>query len=173
MRQVRIKMSKRGFIAFVLLFIQAHTVSLNAAAQPGDGRGTAVNEAVSRKFKTTFVSLSPGHAIASSFFIFTGQDTFEIETPGEDYRERSGSYRRDNLLFEAGFKATILKENKQYLYAFSAKGILLFGSYIAGMVVVEEAIKETKQNQKVTFLFTGTAHESSPAAEEKESLFPF
>jgi len=156
-----------------MLFLQAHTISLSAVAEPGDSRGTTVNGVASKKFKANFVSLSSGHAIASSLFIFTGQDTFEIKTPGEDYRETSGGYTRNNILFDASFKASILKQKKHYLYTFSAKGIFLLESYIAGVVVLEESIKETKQNQKVTFIFTGTSDGNSSSGEEKESFFPF
>ena len=161
------------FIALLMVFLQAHTISLSGAAGPGDSKGTTVNGVASKKFKTNFVSLSPGHAVASSLFIFTGQDTFEIRTPGEDYRETAGGYAKKNILFDASFKATILKQKKHYLYTFSAKGIFILESYIAGMVVLEESIKETKQNQKVTFIFAGTSDGDSPAVEEKESFFPF
>jgi hypothetical protein len=166
-------MFMKAFIVFLLLFLQVYTISLSAAAEPGDGQGTTVNGAASKKFKTTFVSLSPGHAIASSFFIFTDQDRFEIKTPGEDYQQTSGGYTRNNIVFEASFKATVLKQKKHYLYVFSAKGIFLLGDYIAGMVVLQESIQETMQNQKVTFLFTGTSEEVSAAGEEKKNIFPF
>lgn len=162
----------KGFAVFLLLLLHAITISSSAAAGLEDRQSAAVNETASKEFKTTFVSLSPGHAIASSSFIFSGKDSFEIKTPGEDYREASGGYTGNSIFFDARFEADILKQNKHYRYAFSAKGIFL-GDYIAGTVVLEESIKETKQNQKVTFVFTGTSRQTSPTDKKRESFFPF
>lgn len=158
----------KGVALFLLLIV--HTGAI-AAGQPASQEGSLGTPPNTRTFSTGFVSLSPGHTISTSLFIFSEENTFEIKIPGVDYQEPSGAYTRDGLMFVAEFSATVLKQKKHYRYTFSAKGISLFENYIGGIMVLEESIKETGQRQAVKFVFWGTAEDAG--TEENKSLFPF
>ncbi|MCK5009652.1 MAG: hypothetical protein KAS98_04145, partial [Deltaproteobacteria bacterium] len=62
---------------------------------------------------------------------------------------------------------------KHYCYEFNISGISLLDSYIAGMLVLNESIKETRQEQELTFLFIGMPEENNTSDNGKKSLFPF
>ena len=91
----------------------------------------------------------------------------------KDFQKGEGSYTRENLLFNACFEATILKQKKHYLYTFAFKGISLFQNYIAGVLVLNEAIRETGQSQEVRFLFLGSPEMDVAPEEKGKGLFPF
>jgi len=162
----------RGVPLFLLLLIlHAGAIASGQADPQGNGRNAAADAAAPRAFSTSFASLSPGHTISSSLFIFSDGNSFEIKIPGVDYLEPSGSYTKSGLLFKADFSAAVRKQGKHYRYTFSAKGILLFDSYIAGTMVLAELINETGQQQKVTFVFWGTSE--AAGTDEEKNLFPF
>jgi hypothetical protein len=155
-----------------MLLLHAGAFAAGPAADPKEsGRGAAADAAAPLTFSTSFVSLSPGHTIATSLFIFGDAKAFEIQIPGVECREPSGSYTRNGLMFMADFSATVLQQKKHYRYAFSAKGILLFDRSIAGTMTLDELISETGQEQKVTFVFWGTSKAAD--SEEKKTPFPF
>ena len=164
----------RGVPLFLLLLI-VHTGSIaSGQADPkGSGRSAAADVTAPLTFSTGFVGLSSGHTIAASNFVFSDGNTFEIKIPGVDWLEPSGSYTytQSGLTFKADFSAAVRKGGKHYRYTFSAKGIRLFDSYIAGILVLEEWINETGQHQRVTFVFWGTSEEAGTG--EEKNLFPF
>ena len=96
-----------------------------------------------------------------------------MDIPGETLLKTKGIYTKNNLQFKATFQGMIIKQNKHYNYEFSISGISLFDSYIAGMLILNESIKETRQNQEVTFLFIGMPDENNTSDNEKGGLFPF
>ena len=163
----------RGVPLFLMLLIlHTGTMAAGPAADPKEhGRSVAADGAAPRTFSTSFLSLSPGHAISSSLFIFGDGNSFEIQIPGVDCFEPSGSYTQSGLTFKADFSAAVRKGGKHYRYTFSAKGIWLFDSYIGGIMELDEWINETGQQQKVTFVFWGTSE--AAGSEEKKNLFPF
>lgn len=161
----------RLLLSLLMLLLHAGAVASGQADPKEQGRSAAEDAPAPRTFSTSFVCLSPGHTIASSDFVFSGGSAFEIKIPGVEYREPSGTYTRNGLMFAADFSATVLKQKKHYRYTFSAKGISLFESYIAGTMVLDELINETGQQQKVTFVFWGTSE--AAGSEENKSPFPF
>ncbi len=162
----------RGVPLFLMLLI-LHTgaVASGQANLKGSSPVAAAGAAVPRTFSTSLVSLSPGHTIAASLFIFRTGNAFEIKIPGVNCLEPSGSYMQSGITFKADFSATVGKQGKHYRYTFSAKGIWLFDSYIGGIMELDEWINETGQQQKVTFVFWGTSE--AAGSEEKKDLFPF
>jgi hypothetical protein len=96
-----------------------------------------------------------------------------MQTPGEDFLKTEGSYTKENLQFNALFEATLLKQKKHYRYTFTLKGISLFENYIAGVLVLNESIRETGQSQEVRFLFLGTPEADAAPEEKEKGLFPF
>lgn len=96
-----------------------------------------------------------------------------MEIPDETFLKTKGDYTKNNLQFKANFKGTIIKQNKHYCYTFNITGISLLDSYIAGMLILNESIKETHQDQKVTFLFIGMPEKDIDSDNKKRSLFPF
>jgi hypothetical protein len=162
----------RTLLCLFMLALQGGSPAAGPAADPkGSGPSAGTNAPAPLTFATSFVSLSPGHSISPSLFVFGDANTFEVQIPGVDCRESSGTYAKDGLMFAADFSATVLKQNKHYRYAFSAKGILLFDRYIAGTMALDELINETGQEQKVTFVFWGTSEAAD--SEEKKTPFPF
>lgn len=161
----------RLLLSLLMLLLHAGATASGQADPQGAGQGSEVVAAAPRTFSTSFVSLSPGHTIAASLFVFSDGSAFEIQIPGVEYREPSGTYTRNGLMFAADFSATVLKQKKHYRYTFSAKGISLFENYIAGIMVLEELINETGQCQTVRFVFWGTSE--AAGSEENKSLFPF
>lgn len=154
-----------------MLMLQVGAVASAQVDQKGNGRSAAAGTAAPLTFSTSFASLSPGHTIAESLFVFSEGNTFEIQIPGVECRETSGSYTRNGLMFSADFSAAVRKGKKHYHYSFSAKGISLFDNYIAGTMVLDERINETGQHQKVTFVFWGTSE--AAGTDEENNLFPF
>jgi hypothetical protein len=161
----------RILICLLMLLLHAGAVASGQADPKESSRSAAADAAAPLTFATSFVCLSPGHTIAASLFVFSGTNTFAIKIPGVDCRESSGTYTSNGLMFAADFSATVLKQRKHYRYTFSAKGLSLFHSYIAGTMVLDERINETGQQQKVTFVFWGTSE--AAGSEEKKNLFPF
>lgn len=158
----------RVLLCLFLLALQTGSIAAGPADPKGSGPGKAADPLT---FSTSFISLSPGHTIAASNFVFSDGNAFEIKIPGVDWLEPSGSYKQRGLTFEADFSAAVRKGGKHYRYAFSAKGIWLFDSYIAGTTELDEWFNETGQQQKVTFVFWGTSE--AAGSEEEKSLFPF
>ena len=158
----------RILLCVIMLALQSGSI---AAGPKGSGQDPAANEAVTRTFQTSFISLSPGHAIAASLLVFSGENTFEMQIPGVTYLDPSGACTKNGLFFKADFSATVRKQGKHYRYTFSAKGIWLFDRYIAGIMVLEERIEETGQQQKVTFVFWGASE--AAGSDEEKNLFPF
>jgi hypothetical protein len=162
----------RTLLCLFVLALQSGSPAAGPAADPkGSGPSAAADAAAARTFSTSFVSLSPGHTIAASLFVFSDGNAFEIKIPGVECREPSGSYTQSGLTFKADFSAAVRKQGKHYRYTFSAKGIWLFDSYIGGIMELDEWINETGQQQKVTFVFWGTSE--AAGSEEKKNLFPF
>ncbi len=162
----------RTLLCLLMLALQSGSLAAGPAADSKEsGRSAGTSAAVPLTFSTGFLSLSPGHSISSSLFIFSDGHAFEIQIPGVDFKESSGTYTRDGLMFAADFSATVMKQTKHYRYAFSAKGILLFDRSIAGTMTLDELINETGQEQKVSFVFWGTSE--AAGSEEKKTPFPF
>ena len=161
----------RILLSLLMLLLHAGATASGQADVKGSGRSAAADAAAARTFSTSFVSLSPGHTIAASLFVFSDGNAFEIQIPGVECREPSGSYTQSGLTFKADFSAAVRKGGKHYRYTFSAKGIRLFDSYIGGIMELEELINETAQQQKVSFVFWGTSEASS--SDEEKNLFPF
>lgn len=96
-----------------------------------------------------------------------------MDIPGERFLKTKGDYTKNNLQFKAVFQGTLIKQKKHYGYDFNISGISLLDSYIAGMLVLNESIKETRQEQEVRFLFIGIPEGNGPSDNGKRSLFPF
>jgi len=161
----------RILLSLLMLLLHAGAIASGQADVKGSGRSPETAAAAARTFSTSFVSLSPGHTIAASLFVFSDGNAFEIQIPGVECREPSGSYTQSGLTFKADFSAAVRKQGKHYRYTFSAKGIWLFDSSIGGIMELDEWINETGQQQKVTFVFWGTSE--AAGSEEKKNLFPF
>ena len=166
-----------SLIMLFIIFIPAHTLSMGLVPVPMDEpqetvKTTAVPSS-GKRFETSFISLARGHAIAPSFLTFGDGEQFEITTPGEDFLKPTGTFTKDNLLFNAHFEATLVKQEKHYQYTFTLKGISLLDNYIAGVLVLSESIRETDQIQEVRFLFLGTPEADAASEEEGKGLFPF
>ena len=168
-----------SLIMLFVIFIPAHTLSMGLVPVPMDEPQETVKTTATpssgKSFKTSFFSLTRGHAITPSLLTFGDGDRFDISTPGEDFLKASGTFTKDNLLFNAHFEATLVKQEKNYQYTFTLKGVSLLDNYIAGVLVLIEFIKETDQTQEVRFLFLGTPPEvdGAPEEEKKPGLFPF
>jgi len=161
----------RILLSLLMLLLHAGAIASSQADVKGSGPSAAADAAAARTFSTSFVSLSPGHTISPSLFVFSDANSFEIKIPGVECREPSGSYTQSGLTFKADFSAAVRKQGKHYRYTFSAKGIWLFDSYIGGIMELDEWINETGQQQKVTFVFWGTSE--AAGSEAKKNLFPF
>jgi len=161
----------RILLSLLMLLLHAGAIASSQADVKGSGPSAAADAAAARTFSTSFVSLSPGHTISPSLFVFGDANSFEIKIPGVECREPSGSYTQSGLTFKADFSAAVRKGGKHYRYTFSAKGIWLFDSSIGGIMELDEWINETGQQQKVTFVFWGTSE--AAGSEAKKNLFPF
>jgi hypothetical protein len=164
------------FIIALIVFMPTTTLSLGIIPASQEESGETVESAISsstKPFKTNFISFKRGHSIAPSFLTFGDEGQLEMQTPGEEFLKGKGSYTKNNLLFNAHFEATLVKQKKQYLYTFIFKGISLFENYIAGVLVLNESIRETGQTQEVTFLFLGTPETDAASEEERKGFFPF
>ena len=177
LNEVRLTMKVLSLIMLLIIFIPANTLSMGLAPVPRDEpRETVKTTAIpssGKQFKTSFFSLTRGHAIAPSFLTFGDGEQFEITTPGEDFLQPKGTFTKNNLLFNAHFEATLLKQKKHYQYTFSIKGISLLDNYIAGVLVLNESIEETDQKQEVSFLFLGMPEDAIVPEKNKRNLFPF
>jgi hypothetical protein len=163
---------RRTLLCLLMLALQSGSLAAGPAADSKESsRRAATSAPTPLTFTTSFISLSPGHSISPSLFVFGDANSFEIKIPGVDCRESSGTYEKDGLMFAADFSATVIKQDKHYRYAFSAKGILLFDRYIAGTMALDELINETGQEQKVSFVFWGTSEAAD--SEEQKTPFPF
>ena len=166
-----------SLIMLLIIFIPANTLSMGLAPVPRDEPRETVKTTATpssgKQFKTSFFSLTRRHAIAPSFLTFGDGEQFEIKTPGEDFLKATGTFTKDNLLFNARFEATLLKQEKHYQYTFTLQGISLLDNYIAGVLVLSEFIQETDQTQEVRFLFLGTPETDEPPEEDRKGLFPF
>ena len=158
----------RILLCVIMLALQSGSI---AAGPKGSGQDPVANAAVTRTFQTSFISLSPGHAIAASLLVFSGENTFEIQIPGVTYLDPSGACTKNGLFFKADFATSVLKQKKHFRYTFSAQGASFFDRYIAGIMVLEERIEETGQQQKVTFVFWGASE--AAGSDEEKNLFPF
>ena len=127
----------------------------------------------SESYKVHFFSLTQGHTIVPSYFNFEDQKKFVILMPGEEFLESQGNYTKTSLQFKARWEGTLVKHNKHYCYTLTISGISLLGSYIAGVVLLNESIQETRQDQEVTFLFIGTPEESAASKKDQKDWFPF
>jgi hypothetical protein len=160
----------------IIVFIPTTTLPLGIVPVPQKESKETIKPTISssaKPFKTSFISLKRGHSLAPSFLTFGDEGEFEMQTPGEDFLKTKGSYTKNNLLFNARFEATLLKQRKHYLYTFTLKGISLFQNYIGGVLVLNESIRETDQSQEVRFLFFGTPETGAAPEEKGKELFPF
>jgi hypothetical protein len=164
------------FLFYLLpLFIFVHTgaVSLELSSSSQDGHNTPVSKSSAKKYTVHFLSLKRGHTIASSCFTLEDQNKLEIKIPGEAFLDAKGDYTKNGIQFKARFEGTIIRKKKHYYYTFNISGFSLLDSYIAGTIVLNESIKETHQNQEITFLFLGTTEEDATSDNRKRSIFPF
>ena len=161
------------YLPSLFFIIFASTVCLGLSTLPQDEQNQSIKSSASKKYKVHFFSLKRGHKISSSYFTFKDQERFEMEIPGETFRKTKGEYTKSNLQFKANFQGTIIKQKKHYCYEFNISGISLLDSYIAGMLVLNESIKETRQDQELTFLFIGMPEENNTSDNGGRSLFPF
>ena len=133
-------MKALSFMILFIIFIPVNTLSLGVVpVQQEESKGTVkttTTPSSAKPFKTSFISLTRGHAIAPSFLTFGDEKQFEIQTPGEDFLQAKGTYTKNTMLFNAHFEATLLKQKKHYQYTFTIKGISLFDNYIAGPEIV-------------------------------------
>jgi hypothetical protein len=176
LNEARFTMKALLLIIVITIFMPATTLSMGIVPLPQKESRETIKPTIpssTKPFKTSFISLARGHAIAPSFFIFGDEGQFEIQTPGEDFLKTKGSYTKNNLQFNARFEAALLKQKKNYLYTFSLKGISLFENYIAGILILNESIRETGQTQEVRFLFIGTPQTDAEPEEKGKGLFPF
>ena len=157
----------------LIIFAYIHTLPLELSSISQDEQNQSIQSQASKTYKVHFFSLKRGHKISSSYFTFNDQEKFEMDIPGETLLKTKGNYTKNNLQFKATFQGMIIKQKKHYSYEFSISGISLLNSYIAGMLKLNESIKETRQDQEVTFLFIGMPEENNTADDEKRSLFPF
>ncbi|KPJ58226.1 MAG: hypothetical protein AMJ42_03670 [Deltaproteobacteria bacterium DG_8] len=156
-----------------LILISASTISLGLSTLPLDEQNRSTKPPQSKLYKVHFLSLKKGHKIASSYFDFKQQHKFEINIPGEEFLKTKGNYTKNSLQFKANWEGNIIKQRKRYCYTFNIMGISLLDTYIAGIIRLNESIKETHQDQKVTFLFIGTLKEDNSSESKKRGLFPF
>jgi len=157
----------------LIIFVNITTLPLELSTISQDEQNQSIKSSSSKKYKVHFFSLERGHKISSSYFTFKDQEKFELEIPGETFRKTKGEYTKNNLQFKAIFQGTTIKQKKHYCYEFNISGISLLDSYIAGMLVLNESIKETRQDQELTFLFIGMPEENNTSDNGKRSLFPF
>jgi hypothetical protein len=173
LNKVRLPMKILSLVLPLIIFIQTSSITLGLSAATQNNSNETAASSAWKRFNTHFISLKRGHTIASSSFTFGDGERFEIKTPGEDFLQTKGSHTKNGMFFEAYFEATILKQKKHYRYTFSIKGISLLDNYIAGVVVLNESIKETDQKQEVSFLFLGMPEDAIVPEKDKKSLFPF
>ncbi len=157
----------------LIIFVNISTIPLELSTTSKDKQNQSIKTSASKKYKVHFFSLKRGHKISSSYFTFKDQEKFEMKIPGETFRKTKGEYTKSTLQFKATFQGTIIKQKKHYCYEFNISGISLLDSYIAGMLVLNESIQETRQDQETTFLFIGMPEENNISDNEKKSLFPF
>ena len=160
---------------FLLSFFLVHTSAtpLGLSFSSQDGQDTLVTKTPLKKYKVHFFSLKRGHTIASSHFTLEDHNKLEIKIPGEEFLETKGGYIKNGLQFKASFEGTVIKKKKHYHYTFNISGLTLLDTYIAGTMVLNESIKETHQDQEVTFLFIGMPEGNDTPDDDKETLFPF
>jgi len=157
----------------LIIFININTIPLASSTISQDEENPSIKSSASKEYKVHFVSLKRGHRISPSYFTFKDQENFEIKIPDETFRETKGDYTKNNLQFKATFQCTVIKQNKHYCYKFNISGISLLDSYIAGMLVLNESIQETRQDQEITFLFIGMPEGNNTSDNKKRGLFPF
>lgn len=170
-----VKTIMKPFSYLLSLFILIHTstISLGLSTLPQDEPKQPITTSSSKSYKVHFFSLKRGHKIASSHFTLEDRNKFEIKIPGEKFLKTKGNYTQNSLQFKASWEGNIIKKRKHYCYTFTITGISLLNTYIAGIVVLNESIKETHQDQQVTFLFIGMPEENNTSDDRKRSLFPF
>ena len=176
LNEVRFTMKTLPLIIAFIIFMPATTISMGIVPVPQEESRETIKPTISssaKPFKTSFISFKRGHSIAPSFLTFGDEGQLEMQTPGEEFLKSKGSYTKNNLLFNARFEATLVKQKKHYLYTFTFKGISLFENYIAGVLHLNESIRETGQIQEVTFLFLGTPETDAAPEEDRKGLFPF
>jgi hypothetical protein len=155
------------------IFISAGTVSMGLPALSQNEQNQPAKSLSSESYKVHFLSTKRGHKIAPSYFNFEDQKKFKISMPGEEFLESKGNYAKDNLQFKAHWEGSLIKNNKHYSYTFTITGISLLKSYIAGVIVLSESIKETQQDQEITFLFIGMPEENDSSQNNQKQWFPF
>ena len=149
------------------------TISLELSTLPQGGDNQSITNSPSTSYKVHFLSLKRGHKITSSHFNLKDHEIFDITIPNEKFLKTKGNYTKKGLQFKASFEGTIIKQKKHYCYTFTITGISLLDSYIAGIVVLNESIKETQQDQQVTFLFIGMPEGNDISDDKKRNAFPF
>lgn len=160
------------FLSFLIL-ISTCTISLGLSNPSPDEQNHSIEASQSNTYRVHFLSLKRGHKIASSYFTLEDHNKLEIKIPGEEFLEPRGDYTKDGLQFKASFEGTIIKQEKHYHYTLNISGFSLLDTYIAGTMVLNESIKETHQDQEITFLFVGTSEENDTPNDQKRTLFPF
>ena len=129
LNEARFSMKVLHLIIAIIIFMPTATLSLGIVPVPQEKSKETIKPTIpasAKPFKTSFISLKRGHSIAPSFLTFGDEGQFEMQTPGEDFLKTKGSYTKNNLLFNARFEATLLKQKKHFLYTFTLKGIFLF-----------------------------------------------
>jgi len=156
-----------------LLFLFILILSLGLSTLPRDESKESDTPSSSKSYKVYFFSLKRGHKIASSYFTLEDRNRLEIKIPGEKFLKTQGNYTKNSLQFKASWEGNTIKQRKHYCYTFNITGISLLNTYIAGIVILNESIEETHQDQQVTFLFIGMPEENNTSDDRERRLFPF
>ena len=170
---VKTIMKPFSYLLPLLILIHTSTISLGLSTLPRDESRESNTPSSSKSYKVHFFSLKRGHKIASSYFTLEDRNKLEIKIPGEKFLNTKGNYTKNNLQFKASWEGNTIKQSKHYSYTFTITGISLLNTYIAGIMVLDESIKETHQNQQVTFLFIGMPEENNTSDDRERTLFPF
>ena len=157
----------------LLLTISITTAPLGSSGQPLKEDIRSAKTPPTKTYEVHFLSLTRGHTIATSDFHFEAQNTFIIAIPFENFLSTKGTYTKDGLQFKAQWEGTTIKRNKHYSYTFIINGVSLLDAYIAGIMNLKESIKESTQEQQLTFLFLGTRKEQTAPENKERSPFPF
>ncbi len=158
-------------LLFILLPVTASPLHTAAPPSPEDDHPSKAPPL--KTYEVHFISLSRGHHIATSTFVFGEENNFEIRIPSETFLSTRGTYTKSRLRFETFWEGTLIKHRQEYCYTFTIHGLSLGDTYIAGILKLKESIKEINQNQAVTFLFIGTPLSPDENKGEPKGPLPF
>jgi hypothetical protein len=127
-------------------------------------------EAAGESYEVRFFSFKRQHGIGKSTVTLKEDGELALEIEDEELEEPQGTYKRTGFQFEATWGGSVTKHNQTLTYDFKIEGLTLFESYIVGILRLTESIKETDQNQEITFLFFG---QKKLGGEEPSGGIPF